>query len=67
MLVIEGKPLKEIEEEEREEIPFSDPVLYIKDLMEKGTDKKDAIKIAAKAYNISKREVYDLAKEISGV
>ena len=67
VLVIEGKPLKETEEEKRGEIPFSEPVSYIKDLMEKGTDKKEAIKIAAKAFNVSKREVYDLAKDIPGI
>ncbi len=65
VLVVEGKPLKEIEEEEKSEIPFSNPLDYIKNLMEDGTSKKDAIKLAAKAFDISKREVYDLAKEIS--
>lgn len=65
VLVVEGKPLKEIEEEEKSEIPFSNPLDYIKNLMENGTSKKDAIKLAAKAFDISKREVYDLAKEIS--
>ncbi len=65
VLVVEGKPLKEIEEEEKNETPYSNPIDYIKDLMENGTSKKDAIKMAAKTFDISKREVYDLAKEIS--
>ena len=65
VLVVEGKPLKEIEEEEKNKTPYSTPLDYIKDLMENGTSKKDAIKMAAKTFDISKREVYDLAKEIS--
>ncbi len=67
VLVVEGKPLKEIEEEQTEEMPFSDPLEYINDLMKNGTDKKEAIKIAAKAFGMSKRDVYDLAKDIPGV
>ena len=65
VLVIEGR--SEDENEASEEIADVKPEEYIKSLMAKGTDKKTAIKEAAKAYGISKREIYDLAKEIPGI
>ncbi|MBR3933749.1 MAG: 16S rRNA (cytidine(1402)-2'-O)-methyltransferase [Clostridia bacterium] len=67
VLVIEGKSQKELDMETRDELGITDPVEYIKMLMEKGTDKKTAVKEAAKVLGISKREVYDLAKEIPGI
>lgn len=67
VLVIEGKSQKEIEEEAKEEIGFENPIDYIKSLMADGVDKKTAIKTASKAFDMSKRDVYDLAKEIPGV
>ena len=67
VLVIEGKSQKEKDEEAKSEIGFTDPIEYIKFLMAEGTDKKTAIKEAAKVFNMSKRDVYDLAKEIPGV
>lgn len=67
VLVIEGKSQKELDMETRDELGITDPVEYIKMLMKKGTDKKTAVKEAAKVLGISKREVYDLAKEIPGI
>ena len=65
VLVIEGKPKEETELEAKKELGDIAPLDYIKDLMQKGADKKTAIKETAKAYGISKREIYDLANDIS--
>lgn len=65
VLVIEGKPKEETELEAKKELGDIAPLDYIKDLMQKGADKKKAIKETAKVYGISKREIYDLANDIS--
>lgn len=65
VLVIEGKPKEETELEAKKELGDIAPLDYIKDLMQKGADKKTAIKETAKVYGISKREIYDLANDIS--
>lgn len=65
VLVIEGKPKEETELEAKKELGDIAPLDYIKDLMQKGADKKTAIKETAKIYGISKREIYDLANDIS--
>ena len=63
VLVIEGSPE---EAEVPEDVSQKNPEEYIKSLMDNGMDKKTAIKEAAKAYGMSKRDVYDIAKEIPG-
>lgn len=63
VLVIEGC---QEESEVPEGISEKTPEEYIKSLMDNGMDKKTAIKEAAKAYGMSKRDVYDIAKEIPG-
>lgn len=65
VLIIEGKPMEEIQNEEKQELSGTNPLEYIKNLMADGTDKKTAIKMAAALYGMSKRDVYDLAKDIS--
>ena len=65
VLIIEGKSAEEIEAQEREEIADIPPLDYIKNLMAQGMDKKTAIKETSKKYDISKREIYDIANEIS--
>lgn len=65
VLVIEGKSQEEIDAESRDELIGTDPVEYVKNLMEGGMDKKSAIKKAANDLGISKRDVYNLANDIS--
>lgn len=65
VLVIEGKSQDDDTSNDNEVV--SDPKEYVISLMQSGTDKKTAIKMAAKALGISKREVYDLTKDISGI
>lgn len=65
VLIIEGKPAEEIIAQEKQELADVNPLDYIKNLMAQGMDKKTAIKETAKKYDISKREIYDIANEIS--
>ncbi len=60
VLVIAGKSKEELDLARKDELEFDNPLDYINDLMAKGTDKKTAIKEAARAYGISKRDVYDM-------
>lgn len=39
------------------------PVKYVQDLMEKGINKKEAMRMAAKALNMSRRDIYKLLLE----
>jgi len=65
VLIIEGKSQEEKDAQVKEELGVSDPVEYIKLLMKDGFDKKTAIKEASKVLGISKRDVYNLANDIS--
>lgn len=67
VLVIEGSTQSEKEAKLKEELSQTQPEDYIKSLMEQGMDKKTAIKEVSKLFGISKREIYDLAKEIPGI
>ena len=67
VLVIEGRTQSEKEAKLKEELSQTKPEDYIKSLMEQGMDKKTAIKEVSKLFGISKREIYDLAKEIPGI
>ena len=67
VLVIEGSTQSEKEAKLKEELSQTKPEDYIKSLMEQGMDKKTAIKEVSKLFGISKREIYDLAKEIPGI
>lgn len=67
VLIIEGLSQTEKEAAAKEELSRTNPVDYIKSLMKQGKDKKTAIKETSKAFDISKREIYDMAKDIPGV
>ena len=57
VLVIAGKPLEEIRAEERASYP-EDPAEHVRELMEGGMKRMDAIKTVAKIRGASKNEIY---------
>jgi len=57
VLVIAGKPKEEILEEVRASYP-EDPAEHVRELMEGGMKRMDAIKTAAKIRGVSKNEIY---------
>lgn len=60
VLVIEGKPLEEIRNEEI--AAFSEMTVeeHMEMYMSQGTDKKEAMKMVAKDRGVSKRDIYDI-------
>jgi len=57
VLVIAGKPKDEVLEEQRSAYP-EDPAEHVRQLMDSGMKRMDAIKAAAKARGVSKNEIY---------
>lgn len=57
VLVLSGKPRQEILEEERNAYP-EDPAEHVRQLIDSGMKRMDAIKAAAKARGVSKNEIY---------
>ena len=58
VLIVEGKSEIELEKKRKEELEKVDPVQLVKEYIEEGTPKKDAIKKAAKQLGVNKNEVY---------
>ena len=58
VLIVEGKYEIELEKKRKEELEKVDPVQLVKEYIEEGTPKKDAIKKAAKQLGVNKNEVY---------
>lgn len=58
VLVVEGKSEVEIEEKRKEELNKINPVDRVKEYMNSGMEKKDAIKKVAKELGVNKNEVY---------
>lgn len=58
VLIVEGKSEIELEKKKKEELEKVDPVQLVKEYIEEGTPKKDAIKKAAKQLGVNKNEVY---------
>ena len=58
VLIIEGADIEEIKLLEKEKINLKSNLELVKELIESGVDKKEAIKKVAKMKNISKNEVY---------
>lgn len=57
VLILAGKPKKEILAEERSAYP-DDPAEHVQQLIDSGMKRMDAIKAAAKARGVSKNEIY---------
>ena len=64
VLVIAGKSESEIKAEKEEEFSNFTIEEHLQDLINKGINKKEAIKIVAKERNLPKKEVYKLAIEL---
>ena len=60
----EGKSESEIKAELEEEFSAFTVEEHLKDLINKGMDKKEAIKTVAKMRNIPKKEVYKIAIDL---
>jgi 16S rRNA (cytidine1402-2'-O)-methyltransferase len=60
VLVLEGKPVKELEEEKQEQWETVTLEDHMKMYMDRGLNKKDAMKAVAKDRGISKREIYQV-------
>lgn len=58
VLIVEGKSEIELEKKRKEELDKIDPVQLVKEYIEEGMPKKDAIKKAAKQLGVNKNEVY---------
>lgn len=58
VLIIEGKSEVELEEERKKELEKLDTVELVKEYINDGIDKKDAIKKVAKELGVNKNEVY---------
>lgn len=58
VLIVEGKSEIELEKKRKEEVEKVDPVQLVKEYIEEGIPKKDAIKKAAKQLGVNKNEVY---------
>ena len=58
VLIVEGKSERELEKKRKEELEKVDPVQLVKEYIEEGIPKKDAIKKAAKQLGVNKNEVY---------
>lgn len=57
-LVIAGAAESDLQDEDRAKLP--DPVIYMKQLMDEGWTKKEAMKKVAVAHSIPKREIYQM-------
>ena len=57
-MIIEGKSEIELEEERKKELEKLDAVELVKEYINDGIDKKDAIKKVAKELGVNKNEVY---------
>ena len=64
VLVLAGKSESEIKAELEEEFSAFTVEEHLKDLINKGMDKKEAIKTVAKMRNIPKKEVYKIAIDL---
>ena len=64
VLVLAGKSESEIKAELEEEFSALTVEEHLKDLINKGMDKKEAIKTVAKMRNIPKKEVYKSAIDL---
>lgn len=64
LLVIKGRTHEEIAREAMEKWEEIDVVCHIRMYMDKGMDKKEATKQVAKDRGVSKREIYEYAKDI---
>jgi len=60
VLVIEGKPRSEIEKEKQDAWETMRVEEHVNFYIEKGNDKKEAMRLAAKDRGISKRDVYQM-------
>ena len=60
VLVIEGKPLEEIRNEEIASFSEMTVEEHMEMYMSQGTDKKEAMKMVAKDRGVSKRDIYDI-------
>ena len=58
VLIVEGKSEIELEKKRKEQWEKVDPVQLVKEYIEEGIPKKDAIKKAAKQLGVNKNEVY---------
>lgn len=59
VLVIEGKPEKELEEEKRQQWENMSVAEHVEFYIAQGNDKKEAMKLAAKDRGVSKRDIYN--------
>lgn len=59
VLVIEGKPLSDIEQEEQQKWESMSLEDHMKIYLEKGLDKKAAMKKVAKDRGVAKRDIYN--------
>lgn len=64
VLVISGKSEEEIKQEEQSEWQDLSIVDHLRKIINEGNSKKDAVKIVAKARNLSKQEVYKYSIDI---
>ena len=65
VLIIEGKSEIELEEEKKKELEKLDAVELVKEYINDGIDKKDAIKKVAKELGVNENEVYKKVKDYS--
>ena len=64
MLIVEGKSEIELEQKRKEELEKIDPIDLVKEYMNDGIDKKEAIKKVAKELGVNKNEVYKKCIEL---
>lgn len=58
VLIVEGMSEIELEEKRKEELEKIEPIQLVKEYMQNGMDKKEAIKKVAKEIGVNKNEVY---------
>lgn len=64
VLIVEGKSEIELEQKRKEELEKIDPIELVKEYMNDGIDKKEAIKKVAKELGVNKNEVYKKCIEL---
>lgn len=64
VLIVEGKSEIELEQKRKEELEKIDPIDLVKEYMNDGIDKKEAIKKVAKELGVNKNEVYKKCIEL---
>ena len=63
MIVLEGRSRREMEREQQEEFQALDITAHLEQYLDKGMEKKEAMKAVARDRGIGKREVYQLLLE----